>query len=152
MNHLDFRQRGTHAYEQLFMTIGKLGLDDEAKSQTFRRMAFNVMARNCDDHTKNFGFLLKRGQSWELAPAYDVTHAYNPKGEWTYQHLMSVNGKFQGISRADLTEVADRFGVRRPQEALADIRAAVENWSSFATDAEIPVSLRDRVAKDHLLV
>ena len=152
MNHLDFRQRGTHAYEQLFMTIGRLGLDDEAKSQTFRRMAFNVMARNCDDHTKNFGFRLRHSQSWELAPAYDVTHAYNPKGEWTYQHLMSENGKFQDITRVDLLEVADRFGVRKPQDALADVRAAMDNWSSFAADAGIPSSLRDRVAKDHLLI
>jgi serine/threonine-protein kinase HipA len=130
MNHLDFRQRGTHAYEQLF----------------------NVMARNCDDHTKNFAFLLKQGHSWQLAPAYDVTHAYNPKGEWTYQHLMSVNGKFQDITRVDLLEVADRFGVRKPQAALADVRAAVDNWSSFAADAGIPSSLRDRVALDHLLI
>lgn len=148
MNHLDFRQRGTHAYEQLFMTIARIGLDDEAKGQTFRRMAFNVMARNCDDHTKNFAFLLKEGRSWQLAPAYDVTHAYNPEGEWNYQHLMSVNGKFQDIARADLMEVADRFGVRRPQDALADVRAALDNWSGFAEDAGIPTSLKDRVAQD----
>jgi serine/threonine-protein kinase HipA len=148
MNHLDFRQRGTHVYEQLFMTIGKLGLDDEAKSQTFRRMAFNVMARNCDDHTKNFAFLLKQGHSWQLAPAYDVTHAYNPKGKWIYQHLMSVNGKFQDIARADLMEVADRFGVRRPQDALADIRAALDHWPGFAKDAGIAPSLTERVAQD----
>ncbi len=148
INHLDFRQRGTHAYEQLFMTIGKLGLDDAAKSQTFRRMAFNVMARNCDDHTKNFAFVLKQGQSWQLAPAYDVTHAYNPKGKWTYQHLMSVNGKFQDITRADLMEVADRFGVRRSKDALADIRAALNNWSDFAKDAGISLSLSDKVAHD----
>jgi len=152
MNHLDFRQRGTHAYEQLFMTIGKLGLDDEARSQTFRRMAFNVMARNCDDHTKNFAFLLKQGHSWRLAPAYDVTHAYKPNGEWTYQHLMSVNGKFQDITRADLMEVADRFGVRRSQDALADVRAALANWSSFAKDAGMTSSLSDEVAQDFLPV
>jgi serine/threonine-protein kinase HipA len=130
------------------MTIGKLGLDDAAKSQTFRRMAFNVMARNCDDHTKNFAFVLKQGQSWQLAPAYDVTHAYNPKGKWTYQHLMSVNGKFQDITRADLMEVADRFGVRRSKDALADIRAALNNWSDFAKDAGISLSLSDKVAHD----
>jgi len=152
MNHLDFRQRGTHAYEQLFMTIGKLGLDDEANSQTFCRMAFNVMARNCDDHTKNFGFRLRQGQSWELAPAYDVTHAHNPRGEWTYQHLMSVNGKFQDIGRADLLEVGDRFGVRKPQDVLANVRAALDNWPTFAADAGISSSLSDRVARDHLLL
>ncbi len=152
INHLDFRQRGTHAYEQLFMAIGKLGLGDDAKSQTFRRMAFNVMARNCDDHTKNFAFLLKQGQSWQIAPAYDVTHAYNPKGEWTYQHLMSVNGKFQDITRADLLEVADRFGVRRPQDALADVRAALDNWCNFAENSGISLSLSDKVAHDLLPV
>jgi serine/threonine-protein kinase HipA len=150
IDHLDFRQRGAHAYEQLFMAIGKLGLDDDAKNQTFRRMAFNVMARNCDDHTKNFAFLLKQGQSWQIAPAYDVTHAYNPKSEWTYQHLMGVNGKFQDIARADLLEVADRFGVRRPQDALADVRAALDNWSNFSKDAGISLSLSDKVAHDLL--
>jgi len=152
MNHLDFRQRGTHAYEQLFMTIGKLGLGDEARSQTFRRMAFNVMARNCDDHTKNFAFLLKQAHSWQLSPAYDVTHAYKPTGEWTYQRLMSVNGKFQDITRADLMEVADRFGVRRSQDALADVRMALANWSGFAKDAGMTLSLSEEVARDFLPV
>jgi serine/threonine-protein kinase HipA len=152
MNHLDFRQRGTHAYAQLFLTIARLNLGDEAVSQAFRRMAFNVMARNCDDHTKNFAFLLKQGMSWELAPAYDVTHAFNPKGEWTYQHLMSVNGKFQGITRDDLLEDADRFSVRKPREILAQVRAALENWPEFALQAGMETSLRDRVASDFRLV
>ncbi len=152
MNDLDFRQRGTHAYEQLFMVIDRLGLGDEAKNQTFRRMAFNVMARNCDDHTKNFAFLLKQGAAWQLAPAYDVTHAYNPKGEWTYQHLMSVNGEFQTISRSDLIKVADRFGVRKAPDALADVRAALDNWPDFAKDAGLSSTATSEVAKDLVLV
>lgn len=135
MSHLDFKQRATHAYAQLFMAIAQLELGDEAIGQAFRRMAFNVMAKNCDDHSKNFAFRLKRGGTWELAPAYDVTHAYNPSGEWTYQHLMSVNGKFAGITRADLLAEADRFGVRRPQDALVDVRAAIANWPEFARQA-----------------
>jgi serine/threonine-protein kinase HipA len=150
MNHLDFRQRGTHAYAQLFMTMAKLTLADEPIGQAFRRMAFNVMARNCDDHTKNFAFLLKQGGSWELAPAYDVTHAFNPKGEWTYQHLMSVNGKFQGIAREDLLEEAERFGVRRPREILAEVRSALESWAECAQKAGLEPSLRDRVASDFI--
>jgi serine/threonine-protein kinase HipA len=151
MNHLDFRQRGTHDYAQLFMTIAKLGLSDEANSQAFRRMAFNVMARNCDDHTKNFAFLLREDEVWELALAYDVTHAYNPKGEWTYQHLMSVNEKFKEISREDLLAVGDRFGVRRAGILLSDVRAAIENWSAFAGEAGVSEPLRDGVGKDFLL-
>jgi serine/threonine-protein kinase HipA len=135
MDHLDYKQRATHAYAQLFMTIARLQLGDNANSQVFRRMAFNVMAKNCDDHTKNFAFRLKEGGAWELAPAYDVTYAYNPKGEWTYQHLMNVNGKFSGITRADLLLEADRFGIRRPLDLIADVRAALESWQTFARQA-----------------
>jgi serine/threonine-protein kinase HipA len=135
MSHVDYKQRATHAYAQLFMAVARLGLGDEAIGQTFRRMAFNVMARNCDDHTKNFAFRLKQGGSWELAPAYDVTYAHNPKGQWTYQHLLSVNGRFSGITRADLLLEADRFGVRRPLDALADVRAALDAWPEFARQA-----------------
>jgi serine/threonine-protein kinase HipA len=152
MNHLDFRQRGTHAYAQLFLTIAQLGLGDDAVSEAFRRMAFNVMARNCDDHTKNFSFLLPQDMPWELAPAYDVTHAYNPRGEWTYQHLMSVNGRFQAITRDDLLADADRFSVRKARQILDKVRAALENWSAFALEAEMEDSLRDRVARDFHLV
>jgi serine/threonine-protein kinase HipA len=148
LDHLDFKQRSTHAYAQLFMVVAQLGLGDDAISQIFRRMTFNVMARNCDDHTKNFGFILRQGGNWELAPAYDVTHAYNPKGEWTFQHLMSVNGKFKDITRTDLLAEADRFGVRRANDLLADVRAAVENWTSHAKEAGLSHATSNRVAAD----
>ena len=152
IDHLDFRQRGTHAYAQLFLAINRLKLGDDALDQAFRRMCFNVMARNCDDHTKNFAFLLKKGGSWELAPAYDITHAHNPKGEWTYQHLLSVNGKFDQITRDDLLAEGDRFMVRRPKDLVADVRAAVENWSAHAKAAALRESTRDRVAADFRLL
>ena len=150
INHLDFRQRGTHDYSQLFMTASELDLDDDALNQIFRRIAFNVMGRNCDDHTKNFGFILRQGRPWNLSPAYDVTHAYNPIGEWTYQHLMSVNQKFKDISKADLLEVADRFSVRKPENILADVRSAIDSWSQFAKRANLSPSLQKRVANDLL--
>jgi serine/threonine-protein kinase HipA len=152
INHLDFRQRATHDYSQLFMTASKLGLGDDAADQIFRRMAFNVMARNRDDHTKNFGFILRQGGPWNLAPAYDVTHAYNPKGEWTYQHLMSVNQKFKDITKEDLLAVADRFSVRRPRNALSDVRAAIDNWAQFAGQANLSAALESRVGRDLLLL
>lgn len=152
MDHLDFKQRSTHAYAQLLMLIVRLRLGDDALGQTFRRMVFNVMARNCDDHTKNFAFLLRQGGSWGLAPAYDVTHAYNPKGEWTYQHLMSVNGKFDDITREDILMEADRFGVRRPNDLVADVRGALEDWPSFAKEAGLSDSASARVAADFRLL
>jgi serine/threonine-protein kinase HipA len=148
INHLDFKQRGTHDYSQLFMTASALGLDDDALDQIFRRMAFNVMARNCDDHTKNFGFILRQGQEWNLSPAYDVTHAYKPKGLWTYQHLMSVNQKFKDISKNDLLAVADRFGIRKPENILSDVRGAIDNWSQFAKQASLSTALQNEIARD----
>jgi serine/threonine-protein kinase HipA len=132
------------------MTARTLGLDDTAVSQIFRRMAFNVMARNCDDHTKNFGFILRQGEPWNLAPAYDVTHAYNPQGVWTYQHQMSVNRKFEDISKEDLLAVADRFSVRKPESLLSDVRAAIDNWSQFAKQADLSPALQSRIANQLL--
>ncbi len=152
MDHLDFKQRGTHSYAQLFMVVAQLKLGDAALNQVFRRMVFNVMARDCDDHTKNFTFRLKQGGNWELAPAYDMTHAYNPRGEWTYQHLMSVNGKFKDITRKDLLMEADRFGVSRPNDVLADVHAALEHWPKAAKEAGLSDAVVDRIASDFILL
>jgi serine/threonine-protein kinase HipA len=152
MDHVDFKQRGANSYSQLFMAATRLRLGDDALRQIFRRMAFNVMARNCDDHTKNFAFRLKQGGSWELAPAYDITHAFNPKGEWTYQHLMGVRGKFRDITREDLLEEGDRFGVPRAKDLLKDVRAAVECWPEFAAEAGLSEMAAERVAGDFVVV
>lgn len=148
LEHLDYKQRATNAYEQLFLAINQLRLGDEARRQAYLRMAFNVMARNCDDHTKNFAFLLRQGHEWELSPAFDVTHAHNPKGEWTAQHLMSVNGRFDDIGREDLVTVAERFGVVGARQALEAVRDAVERWGEFAEKAGVSSSERRRVAGD----
>lgn len=152
LNHLDYKQRATHAYEQLFLTARKLQLGDDALRQLFLRMAFNVLARNCDDHTKNFSFRLRQGDSWELAPAYDVTHAYNPQGEWTYQHLMSVNGRFKDITRDDLMTVADRFGVVGARALLSDVRSALDSWPDHGRAAGVPASEVGRMAQDFCLL
>jgi serine/threonine-protein kinase HipA len=97
------------------------------------------MGRNCDDHTKNFSFLLRQGRAaWELAPAYDVTFAHNPNGEWTHQHLMSVNGKFKGFDVVDMLAEAERFGVGTAKRVIEEVRAAVLRWPEFAQQAAIP--------------
>ncbi|MDQ1570824.1 MAG: serine/threonine-protein kinase HipA [Actinomycetota bacterium] len=143
---LDFRQRGVHDYAQLFAAISDLGLDADARAEAFRRMVFNVLARNCDDHTKNHSFLLDTPDAnWSLSPAYDVTFAYNPRGEWTYQHLMSVNGKFSGITRDDLKIVADRFQVPRASRIITEVADAVAQWGDFAASAGLPAQLADRI-------
>jgi serine/threonine-protein kinase HipA len=150
MAHLDYKQRATHAYEQLFQVVDRLDFADRdlAMAQTFLRMAFNVVGRNCDDHTKNFAFLLKEGGPWEISPAYDVTHAHNPNGEWTAQHLMSVNGRFDAIREEDLLTVADRFSVPAARSLLKNVRAAVGSWGEFATKAGVSKTEATRVSDD----
>lgn len=150
--HLDYRQRATHDASQLFMTINRLGIGYSGVEQAFRRVAFNIMAANCDDHTKNVSFLLREGGRWELAPAYDVTHAYNPKGEWTYQHLISVNGKFADITWNDLMVVADNFGIGTATKVMTDVKHAVSSWPDFAKQAKVSQSEIARVRQHHLLL
>jgi serine/threonine-protein kinase HipA len=152
MNHMDYKLRETHAYAQLFIVISQLSLGDDAIDQVFRRMAFNVMARNCDDHTKNFSFILKHNGKWQLSPAYDVTHAHDPNNIWLAQHLMSVNGKFDDITREDLLAEADRFGVRRPNDLLADVRGALDNWTAHADSAGMTTAAAEEVAADFQLL
>ncbi len=152
MEHLDYKQRATHAYAQAFMCLTYLKLGQDSRDELFRRMAFNVMARNCDDHTKNFAFLLKSDGSWALAPAYDITHAFNPKGQWTYQHLMSVNGKFSDIHREDLLQEASRFGVRDPKLILEKIRDVLGRFPGYAKEAGLGEDTAARVQADFRLV
>jgi len=152
MAHLDYRQKATHDVSQLFLTIDRLQLGYLAKEEAFRRVAFNVMAANCDDHTKNVSFLLREGSAWELAPAYDVIYAYNPRGEWTYQHLMSVNGKFTDIVRDDLLAVADRFGIGTAPRVLNEVHAAVKSWPSRARQAKIGARETKRIREQHRLL
>jgi len=113
-------------YEQLFVTADELGLGYEALEQLFRRMVFNVLAGEFDDHTKNFSFLLREGGKWELAPAYDLTGSDFPSDDpWSAQagaHQLSVNGKRRGITVADLLVVADRFGIGTAKRVLTEVR------------------------------
>ena len=148
MAHLDFRQIGAHDYAQLFLHVEQLGLGPEARAEAFRRMVFNVAAANCDDHTKNFSFLLPKGGRWQLSPAYDITHAHAPESKWTRQHLMAVNGRTTGITRADVREVGDRFSVPSASGIVEDVLEAVAKWPSFADEAGIPKPTAEHVAHD----
>lgn len=150
MNHIDYKKKSTNAYAQLFSTISQLGLPYADLEEAFRRMVFNVMARNCDDHSKNFAFRRRQGHAWELAPAYDVTYAHNPQGEWTNQHLMSVNGKFKQFNRNDLLADADRFGIGSAKRVIAEVREAIQAWPSFAQRAGL--SPKQTVIIEHALV
>jgi serine/threonine-protein kinase HipA len=129
---LDFNQIGTHDYAAYLMQCDDLGLGPDARQQAFRRLVFNVVGSNCDDHTKNLSFLMDHDGRWSLAPAYDVTFAYSPSSVWLAQHLMSVEGKFAQITRADLERFADRFEVPGYRGVIDQVVDAVADWRRFA--------------------
>jgi serine/threonine-protein kinase HipA len=137
MSHVDYKKIGTNSYSQLFDTASRLRLPYSSREEVFRRMVFNVMSRNCDDHSKNFSFRLKQGAAWELAPAYDVTFAHNPQSKWTHQHLMSVNGKFSGFVQEDLIAVADRFAIGTASRVINQVRKAIKVWPRYASEAGV---------------
>lgn len=148
MAHLDFNLARVHAYEQYFQVIDRLGLGPAAREQAFRRMVFNVVAVNRDDHTKNLAFLLSEHGDWQLAPAFDLTHAHNPDGKWTQSHQMSVNGRFDGISVADLDAVGDRFAVPGYRAVTGEVLDAVACWEDFANQALVSDEHQARVRGD----
>lgn len=152
MDHMDFGLMGAYSYGQLFDVILRLRLSDSHLEQAFRRMAFNVMARNLDDHTKNFSFRYKQGGPWELAPAYDINFAHDPAGRWNHQHFLAVNGKHDGIGRADLLQEAERFSVGGAKVILDQTRSAVERWSEFCQEAEVPRKKAEAIGREHRLV
>jgi serine/threonine-protein kinase HipA len=146
--HLDYNMVSAHSYDQFFQTVTTLGLDDDALAQAFRRMVFNVAAVNNDDHTKNIVFLRHENGPWELAPAFDVTHAYRPDSAWTSQHLMAVNGKFSGIGLADLHAVGERHRVPGYRRVVREVLRAVDAWPQYAEEAGVDGATTEAIAKD----
>ncbi|MFT5129617.1 MAG: serine/threonine-protein kinase HipA [Rhodothermales bacterium] len=140
LGHYDFNQAGAYSYEQALDLTVRLGLGKDQQRQLFRRMVFNVLARNQDDHTKNIAFLMDKQGRWRLSPAYDVTYSYNPTGPWTSRHQMSVNGKRDDFSHEDLMAVGRRFRLGTgPSVAgiIAEVAAALTRWPRFAKSAGV---------------
>lgn len=148
LTHLDYNLVGTHSYDQYFQTVRALGLGLDELQQAYRRMVFNVVAVNHDDHTKNLAFLREQSGAWHLAPAYDLTHAYNPNSQWTSRHLMGVNGKFEGITVDDLHVVGDRNDVPGYRRVVREVAEAVRAWGEFAAAAEIDTETAKSIADD----
>ncbi len=145
IEHFDFKSKGYFSYEQLFQTMRILRLDYPQAEQMFRRMVFNVIARNCDDHTKNFAFRLKQGERWELAPAYDICHVYNPDSDWVDEHNISINGKRKNLQKADLLDVAKLVNIKKAKNIINQINEIVKNWNGFAEEQKVRPGLRDAI-------
>ena len=150
--HYDFNEIASFSYEQLFETMRSMLLPYPDAEQLFRRMVFNVMAKNCDDHTKNFSFIMDKAGKWRLAPAFDICHAFRPGSTWVSQHSLSINGKRQNITRDDLLQVAKRMNIKKAVAIIDQVHAAVCKWNDFASQANVENVLRDAIAKTLLLL
>lgn len=145
MNHFDFNEVTSYSYEQLFQTMRELRLPYPAAEEMYRRMVFNVIAQNCDDHTKNFAFRLKKERKWELSPAYDMCHAYRPGSLWVSQHALSINGKRQHITKDDLESLAKAMNIKKPIATIDHINSVVKKWPEFAEEEKVPSPKRDDI-------
>ncbi len=143
--HYDYRNPRSYSYEQAFNVMRALRLPYSQAQEMYRRMVFNVVIRNQDDHTKNISFLMDRQGKWTLSPAYDMGFAYNPKGGWTAQHQMSINGKFDNITRQDLLEFAKRNNIKEATEIIDRIAEVSSRWPLLARECEVPQPMIDAI-------
>jgi len=149
LEHYDFKKAGAYSYEQAFQTIRRLGLPMDAIEEQFRRMAFNIVARNQDDHVKNIAFLMNKSGAWSLSPAFVMTYSYNPSGAWTGTHQMSMNGKRDHFEHQDFRACARLISMQRGRadEILEQVERAVMKWSRFAKQAGVSTEVAGEIAR-----
>jgi serine/threonine-protein kinase HipA len=145
IQHFDYNNLYGYSYEQLFQTMRTLKLTYPEAEQMFRRMVFNVMATNYDDHTKNFSFRLKQDSKWELSPAYDICYSYDPENVWVSQHTLSINGKHKGINKADLMTIARSNNIKKADKIIEEIKEVVSNWTKYASKVKVSTELTDTI-------
>ncbi|MCF0198294.1 MAG: type II toxin-antitoxin system HipA family toxin [Bacteroidaceae bacterium] len=143
--HYDYRLLRAYSYEQAFNVMRGLRLSYSEAQEMFRRVVFNVVVRNQDDHTKNISFLMDHQGKWRLSPAYDMGYAYNPNGAWTSAHQMSINGKFDHITRADLLELATRNNIRNASQIIDEVCHACADWPMMAKECDVPQAMIDQI-------
>lgn len=145
--HFDYRMLRAYSYEQLFEVMRFLKLPYNQQEEMFRRMVFNIVARNQDDHTKNTSFIMNRLGEWSLSPAYDLTWAFNPSGEWTASHQLSIGNKWNDFTHADLVDFARRCDINRPEDIIKQVKEAVSLWGTIARELSIPETQVRRIEK-----
>ena len=148
--HFDFNQAGAYSYEQALLIIRQLNLPMAAVEQQFRRMTFNIIARNQDDHVKNIAFLMDKAGQWSLAPAFDVIYSHNPVGDWTATHQMTMNGKRDGFTLADFRACAKSALMKRgrAEAIVAEVHTAVSKWPDYAAQAQVANNWRQQIQMD----
>lgn len=145
LQHYDFNDMYGYSYEQVFQTMRLLKLTYPEAEQMFRRMVFNVLATNYDDHTKNFSFILKKDEKWRLAPAYDLCFAFDPNNHWVNKQTLSVNGKRIGINKDDLMTIAEDNNIKKGKKIIYEINDTVKSWKAYAEQAQLRNDLKERI-------
>ncbi len=145
--HFDFNQAGGYGYEQALLLIRRLGMPMSTIEQQFRRMVFNVLARNQDDHVKNIAFLMDKAGRWSLSPAFDLTYSFNPTGAWTARHQMTLNGKRDDFVLDDFRACASAASMKRGRaEAIVkEVRQTVSHWRDYADEAGVQTTIREQI-------
>ena len=145
LQHYDFNDMYGYSYEQVFQTMRLLRLTYPEAEQMFRRMVFNVLATNYDDHTKNFSFILRKDEQWRLAPAYDLCFSFNPANHWVSKQTLSVNGKRLGITKEDLLTLARDNNIKKSEKIIDDINSVVSSWTEYAERVEVRKDLKEKI-------
>jgi serine/threonine-protein kinase HipA len=127
-----------------------LGLSYPEAQELFRRMVFNVLSRNCDDHTKNFAFCMNKSGMWNLSPAYDICHAYRPGSAWVSQHALSINGKRKDISYDDFLQLAQSMNIKNAKDIIDQVNDAVSLWEHFSNQVFVDKILLEAIKKTHI--
>lgn len=146
IRHFDFNDMFGYSYEQVFETMRMLRLSYPEAEQMFRRMVFNVLATNYDDHTKNFSFIMKKDENWRLAPAYDLCYSYDPHNHWVSQQTLSIGGKRTGITKTDILSIADQNNIKKANKIYDDIYRIISGWSKYAEAAHVNEILSKRIS------
>lgn len=143
---MNFKLPNTYSYEQVFALLNKLNLDYASKEQLFRIMVFNVMGRNVDDHTKNFGFNMTENGEWRLSPAYDLTFSYNENFNRATPHFLSINGKNQNFNLNDMLHVAEEYAIKNPKKIINEINRSFLKWKEIANELNISKKTTDHIS------
>lgn len=145
---MDYNRVGEYSYNHYFMAARKLGLGQDSMEEIFRRMVFNVLAHNCDDHTKNFSFLMDRRGNWYLAPAFDICYSYNSSNDWVNGHNMRINNKRTGITYEDIMSVGESFNIKKRKAIFEKIKSIVDNFVEYATANGVSKELINEVEEN----
>ena len=151
MAHYDYNNPLAYGYEQAFQVMRSLRLPYPDADQLFRRMVFNVVGVNNDDHTKNISFLMDKSGEWRLSPAYDITYAFKPSHKYLAQHQLSINNKRSDITRSDILLLAERMNIKKPNEILEQVKDVISRWPDYASRAGIPADQMAAIGNTHLI-